>query len=145
MHALSSSNAESNSATGSRTLGWRKGLSPVFKPRWEMSVRREDSSALSCQHMLAILAFLSHENSLLYFPQPQKRSLESLLDVSRPATYRPAASTGDHPDSMELAVDFQKQRKIDAICEHLLETVRDIQERKATDGDKSHTPANGAL
>ena len=86
------------------------------------------------------LGVLSHKSHYATFLIQQKRYPEAekfLLEVSRPAKYRTAASTGDHPDrwnSLWTLVDcYEKQSKIEeslATCDELLEAVRAIQEGK---------------
>ena len=84
------------------------------------------------------LGVLSHKSHYSTFLIQQKRYHEAekfLLEISRPAKYRIAASTGDHPDrwnSLWTLVDcYQKQGKIAeslAACDELLVAVKAIQE-----------------
>jgi tetratricopeptide (TPR) repeat protein len=86
------------------------------------------------------LGVLSHKNhySKILIQQKRYREAETfLLDISRPAKYKTATFTGDHPDRWDalwtLVECYQKQGKIDcslATCDELLGAVRAIRQGK---------------
>lgn len=86
------------------------------------------------------LGVLSHKNhySKILIQQKRYREAESvLLDISRPAKYKTATFTGDHPDRWDalwtLVDCYHQQGNIDrslATCNELLEAVRAIRRGK---------------
>lgn len=78
-------------------------------------------------HHLGVLSHKNHHSKILIQQKRYREAETSLLDISRPAKYKTATFTGDHPDRWDalwtLVGCYQKQGKIEcslSTCNELL-------------------------
>lgn len=86
---------------------------------------------------LGVLSHKGHYSKILIQQKRYQEAETILVEISRPAKYNTATSTGDHPDRWDalwtLVDCYQKQGKMDyslATCNNLLRAVSAIQEGK---------------